>query len=111
LIQAKLANACVLSRLQQRGVFDRIIVLHPALVILGAWSPQYQATWSDRVDETISRLEEAVLKVVVLGFGPCHKSPVPQILADRDKANNLKVISDDDLLRQWTLTTTNSRRS
>jgi hypothetical protein len=47
--------------------------------------------------------KKAVLKIVVLGFGLGDNSPVPQILADRDKANNLSVISDDDLLRYWTL--------
>jgi peptidoglycan/LPS O-acetylase OafA/YrhL len=84
--------------------FDRIGALRPAVVILGAaWSPQYQATLWDHVDVTISRLEDAGLKVVVLGFGPIYKSRVPQILADRYKENNLSVLSDDDLLRSWTL--------
>jgi hypothetical protein len=85
--------------------FDRIIALHPALVILGAiWSsPQNQAALFDHVDATISRLEEAGLRVAVLGLGPVYKSPVPQILADRYRENNPSILSDDDLFRDGIL--------
>jgi peptidoglycan/LPS O-acetylase OafA/YrhL len=85
--------------------FDRIIALHPALVILGAiWSsPENQSALFEHVDATISRLEQAGLRIAVLGLGPVYKSPVPQILADRYRENNPSIVSDDDLFRQGIL--------
>jgi SGNH domain (fused to AT3 domains) len=85
--------------------FDRIIALHPTLVILGAiWSsPQNQTALFDHVDATISRLEEAGLRIAVLGLGPVYKSPVPLILADRYRENNPSILSDDDLFRHGLL--------
>lgn len=85
--------------------FDRIIALHPALVILGAiWSsPENQPALFEHVDATISRLEQAGLRIAVLGLGPVYKSPVPQILADRYRENNPSIVSDDDLFRQGIL--------
>lgn len=81
--------------------FDRIIALHPGLVILGAmWSlSKNPAALFDRLDATLSRLEQAGLRIVVLGLGPFYKSPVPQILADRYRENNPSILSDDDLFR------------
>lgn len=79
--------------------FDRIIALHPTLVILGAiWSSSpNQTALLDHVDATISRLEKAGLRIAVLGLGPVYKSPVPQILADRYREKNPSILSDDDL--------------
>jgi peptidoglycan/LPS O-acetylase OafA/YrhL len=79
--------------------FDRIIALHPTLVILGAvWSlSPNQAALLDHLDATISRLEKAGLRITVLGLGPVYRSLVPQILADRYREKNPSILSDDDL--------------
>jgi peptidoglycan/LPS O-acetylase OafA/YrhL len=78
---------------------DRIIALHPTLVILGAvWSlSPNQTALLDHLDATISRLEKAGLRIIVLGLGPVYKSLVPQILADRYREKNPSILSDDDL--------------
>jgi peptidoglycan/LPS O-acetylase OafA/YrhL len=81
------------------SAFERIIALHPALVIICAiWSlPLNQAALLERVDATISRLEQAGLRVAVLGPGPFYRFSVPQILADRYRQKNPSVLSDNDL--------------
>jgi hypothetical protein len=76
--------------------FNAIIAARPERVILGASWPTAPADL-EMLDRTVSKLEQAGLRVVVLGPPAFYKRPVPVILADRFKSGNRSIESGDDL--------------
>jgi hypothetical protein len=82
----------------------KIISLRPAYVIIGSAWPGEMDVY-DHTEESISELQKAGLRVVVMGLGPGYTKPVPTILAERYKNGNPSVTSDDDLYKDWILRT------
>ncbi|MDB5620770.1 acyltransferase family protein [Tardiphaga sp.] len=78
------------------STLQRAIELKPALVVLSAAWPAVNEVYP-HLGTTISRLQAAGLKVVVLGPSPAYHKAVPLILADRYRMNNPDRMSGDDL--------------
>lgn len=78
----------------------------PDLVILGSAWPA-DLTIYRYLDASLKKLNEAGLKVVVLGLGPLFKEPVPIILANRLHANNPSTLSSPQELAEDEIRSTN----
>lgn len=78
-----------------RVVLSKLLDLKPAIVVLGA---AWKTMAYPGLEGVISALQDAGVKVVILGNGPIFKAPVPAILARRFQDKNSDSTSGDDLI-------------
>jgi hypothetical protein len=90
----------VAERPMCKGVNDAIVAklleVKPSILIMGAaWKAAPREVLL--LDQTLDRLTGAGIRIVLLGPGPVYRDSIPNILTERLKSGNDRVLSDRDI--------------